>query len=258
MLKYQTLSPQDLGLDSKLLATVAASAASRPLPASPAFPHLPAGSNPSRQQNVQIPHVRQMMCRRAAEPPTLVAELRGSAGTIASTKLRRGGKTPGIVFSGPGGEQQLLAFETKSLARLVAKLGRTAWACSVFNLQIEGEGGSSQTVRALVRSAFIPSCTPAFLPRSLLCAVAVLLIIPADLVGLALSAVHAACPSVYCAADFQPFSLRWMLAAGRQGHLHAASCGGGSANVPAAACCPLYGCRGGKCICRQTQTQLRM
>ena len=63
----------------------------------------------------------------------------------------QGGKTPGIVFSGPGGEQQLLAFESQSLAKLISQLGRTAWACSIFNLQIQGEDGSSQTVRALVR-----------------------------------------------------------------------------------------------------------
>ncbi|KAL4423248.1 hypothetical protein ABPG77_000040 [Micractinium sp. CCAP 211/92] len=107
-----------------------------------------------------VASLRPFSAAAAQEPPTLVAELRGSAGTIASTKLRRGGKTPGIVFSGPGGEQ-LLAFETKSLARLVAKLGRTAWACSVFNLQIEGEGGSSQTVRALGRQVHMQADTDA-------------------------------------------------------------------------------------------------
>jgi len=79
-----------------------------------------------------------------------VAELRGDAGSIASTKLRRNGKTPGIVFSGPGGEQQLLAFESKGLGKLVTKLGRTAWACSVFNLQLQSEDGSSETLRVLV------------------------------------------------------------------------------------------------------------
>lgn len=63
----------------------------------------------------------------------------------------QGGKTPGIIFSGPGGEQQLLAFDAKSLGKLVTKLGRTAWACTVFNLQIQAEDGSSQTLRALVR-----------------------------------------------------------------------------------------------------------
>lgn len=127
-----------------------------------------------------------------AEPPTLAAELRGSAGTIASTKLRRGGKTPGIVFSGPGGEEQLLAFESKALARLVTKLGRTAWACSVFNLQIEGEGGSSQTVRALVRAA-------AMLHRLFCCVRCSALSpwLPTYLPGRQaslLAAMHAACP----------------------------------------------------------------
>lgn len=63
------------------------------------------------------------------------------------------GKTPGIVFSGPGGEQHLLAFDSKALGKLVTKLGRTAWACSVFDLQIQGEDGSSRTVRALVGAA---------------------------------------------------------------------------------------------------------
>lgn len=69
------------------------------------------------------------------------------------------GKTPGIVFSGPGGEQQLLAFESKALSKVVTKLGRTAWACSVFDLQIRSEDGSSNAVRALVRStAQVPRC----------------------------------------------------------------------------------------------------
>jgi ribosomal protein L25 (general stress protein Ctc) len=80
-----------------------------------------------------------------------VAELRGDAGTIAATRLRGGGRTPGIVFSGPGGEQQLLAFESKELAKLVTKLGRTAWACSVFNLQLQRQDGISESLRALVR-----------------------------------------------------------------------------------------------------------
>ena len=81
----------------------------------------------------------------------LVAEPRGDAGSIAATRLRRGGRTPGIVFSGPGGEQQLLALDSKELGRLVTKLGRTAWACSVFNLEIQRPEGGSDTVRALVR-----------------------------------------------------------------------------------------------------------
>lgn len=87
--------------------------------------------------------------------------MRGLAGSIPSTKLRRGGKTPGIVFSGPAGEQHLLAFEAKALARLVTKLGRTAWACSVFNLQIEAEDGSSSTVRALGRQVHMTADTDA-------------------------------------------------------------------------------------------------
>lgn len=95
------------------------------------------------------------------QEPTLVAELRGSAGTIASNKLRREGKIPGIVFSGPGGEQQLLAFEAKGLGKVVGRLGRTAWGCSVFNLQIEGEDGSSQTLRALGRQVHMAADTDA-------------------------------------------------------------------------------------------------
>lgn len=69
------------------------------------------------------------------------------------------GKTPGIVFSGPGGEQHLLAFESKQLGKLVARLGRTAWACSLFDLQLRGEDGSSTAVRALVRAC--RACAPA-------------------------------------------------------------------------------------------------
>ncbi len=63
----------------------------------------------------------------------------------------QGGKTPGIVFSGPGEEQQLLAFDATSLSKLVTKLGRTAWACTIFNLQVRRDDGSSATLRALVR-----------------------------------------------------------------------------------------------------------
>lgn len=68
----------------------------------------------------------------------------------------QGGKTPGIVFSGPGEEQQLLAFDSTSLSKLVTKLGRTAWACTIFNLQVQREDGSSSTVRALVRGQVAP------------------------------------------------------------------------------------------------------
>lgn len=124
---------------------------------------LPAALNPTVAQLRAFPTLY-LSSTAAAEPPTLVAELRGSAGTIASNKLRHSGKTPGIIFSGPGGEQHLLAFESKSLARLVTKLGRTGWACSVFNLQIEHEGGSSQAVRALVRAKFILHHAPALSP----------------------------------------------------------------------------------------------
>ncbi|PSC73857.1 50S ribosomal L25 [Micractinium conductrix] len=97
----------------------------------------------------------------AAEPPMLVAEPRGDAGSIAATRLRRGGRTPGIVFSGPGGEQQLLALDSKELGRLVTKLGRTAWACSVFNLEIQRPEGGSDTVRALGRQVHMAADTDA-------------------------------------------------------------------------------------------------
>ncbi|EFN51725.1 hypothetical protein CHLNCDRAFT_139900 [Chlorella variabilis] len=96
-----------------------------------------------------------------SEPLTLAAEERGLVGSIASNKLRKAGKTPGIVFSGPGGEQHLLAFDSKALGKLVTKLGRTAWACSVFDLQIQGEDGSSRTVRALGRQVHMTSTTDA-------------------------------------------------------------------------------------------------
>lgn len=71
------------------------------------------------------------------------------------------GKTPGIVFSGPGGEQRLLAFESQGLAKLVTKLGRTGWAVSLFDLHIRGDDGSSTAVRALVRA---PNRTQGILP----------------------------------------------------------------------------------------------
>lgn len=99
--------------------------------------------------------------------------------------LLQGGKTPGIVFSGPGDEQQLLAFDSTSLSKLVTKLGRTAWACTIFNLQVQREDGSSATLRALVRGA---SCLP-LAPGAACC-------------GLAWSAlasqVHALAPFICC------------------------------------------------------------
>ncbi|KAI3439005.1 hypothetical protein D9Q98_001417 [Chlorella vulgaris] len=97
----------------------------------------------------------------ANEALTLEAELRGDAGSIPCNKLRKAGKTPGIVFSGPGGEQQLLAFESKALSKVVTKLGRTAWACSVFDLQIRSEDGSSNAVRALGRQVHMAADTDA-------------------------------------------------------------------------------------------------
>lgn len=96
-----------------------------------------------------------------ADRPSLVAELRGSAGSIMCSKLRRRGQTPGIVFSGPGGEQQLLAFDSKPLGKLVTKLGRTAWACTVFDLTIRREDGSATTVVALGRQVHMTADTDA-------------------------------------------------------------------------------------------------
>ncbi|PRW59407.1 50S ribosomal L25 [Chlorella sorokiniana] len=92
---------------------------------------------------------------------TLTAELRGSVGSIAANKLRKGGKTPGIVFSGPGEEQQLLAFDSTSLSKLVGKLGRTAWACTIFDLQVQRDDGSSATLRALGRQVHMTADTDA-------------------------------------------------------------------------------------------------
>ena len=49
----------------------------------------------------------------------------------------------------------LLTFDHKDIALHLHKLGRTGWACRVFNVQVPTEGGAGEptTYRALVSSS---------------------------------------------------------------------------------------------------------
>ena len=116
---------------------------------------LSRGGRGRRQQRRQ-----QMLCRNGfqrtllltitfAAAEILVAEPRASAGSIPAGKLRREGRTPGVLFSLPGESAdvpRLLSFDAKAVASAVQRLGRTGWAVALFDLQI-----GSETVRALGR-----------------------------------------------------------------------------------------------------------
>eukprot|EP00887_Chlorella_sp_A99_P000673 scaffold5.g673.t1 len=98
---------------------------------------------------------------------TLAAELRAEAGSIPAGKLRRAGRTPAVLFSQPGsadpGAHTLLSLDAKVVAKAVQRLGRAGWACSVFQLEIAGNGGGGapQRVRALGRQVHMRADTDA-------------------------------------------------------------------------------------------------
>lgn len=92
-------------------------------------------------------------CLPRAELETLAAEPRGEAGSLESHKLRKAGRTPGVLFSLPGEASVLVSFESKPLGKLLARVGRTGWACHVFDMQLSSPDGSIQSYRALVRAA---------------------------------------------------------------------------------------------------------
>lgn len=72
-------------------------------------------------------------------PEVLEAEIRTESGTRAANKIRKQGKTPGILFSLPNAGSALLSFKPKELGQLVNVLGRTGWACRVFEIRIIGD-----------------------------------------------------------------------------------------------------------------------
>jgi large subunit ribosomal protein L25 len=70
----------------------------------------------------------------------LSAQERNLFGKGASKKMRRDGKTPAIMY-GASKETLALKFDTKELMRVLLKLQRRN---AVFNIDVEGEGGSAR------------------------------------------------------------------------------------------------------------------
>lgn len=71
-----------------------------------------------------------------ASSDTLIAEPRHTSGSRPAAQFRKTGRTPGTLFSLPGEESMLLTFDQKDIATRLHKLGRTGWACQVFDVKI--------------------------------------------------------------------------------------------------------------------------
>lgn len=86
----------------------------------------------------------------------LIAGPRNDSGSRSAAKLRKSGRVPGILFSLPGEESRLLTFDRKDISTRLNKLGRTGWACHVFNVQVASNEATQEpiTFPALVREHF--------------------------------------------------------------------------------------------------------
>lgn len=106
-----------------------------------------------------------------AEIDTLVAQRRADSGSNSAAKLRQAHQVPGVLFSLPDEESILLTFEQKEIATCLQKLGRTGWACHVFNVKVPPEDGAGEPAiyRALVSCHTACTRTRALCSASRLC-----------------------------------------------------------------------------------------
>ncbi|CAK0781624.1 hypothetical protein CVIRNUC_005427 [Coccomyxa viridis] len=75
------------------------------------------------------------------------ARLRHEEGSRAAVRMRRGGRTPGILFSLPGDASVLVSMETKHLNTLLRKHERSGLLSQIFSLHLErDEDGASPAV----------------------------------------------------------------------------------------------------------------
>jgi hypothetical protein len=65
---------------------------------------------------------RSRPCDRNTGLPVVKARLRSQEGTNYCIKMRRGGRTPGVLFSLPGEKHLLLDMETKEAAAHVSRM----------------------------------------------------------------------------------------------------------------------------------------
>lgn len=81
-----------------------------------------------------------------------MADTRAESGSLAARHMRSAGKVPGMLFSLPEEQHILLSFDAKAISAHVHRLGRTGWACHVFNVLVNPleAGGEAKTFRALV------------------------------------------------------------------------------------------------------------
>lgn len=91
---------------------------------------------------------------------------RAQSGSRAAALLRERGQVPGILFSLPNDEKgMLVSFDQKEITSCVQKLGRTAWGCTVFGVEIvvDEEGGrrTDDRIRAVGRQVHMTAASGA-------------------------------------------------------------------------------------------------
>ncbi|GBF95346.1 50S ribosomal protein L25 [Raphidocelis subcapitata] len=105
--------------------------------------------------------------------PVVTARLRALDGTNHCSKMRRRGRTPGLLFSLPGERHVLLDLETKEAAAHVRNFGRNGLLARVMRLELrDAEGQPLGALRVLPKAVHINSSTLAvenlrlmYLPR---------------------------------------------------------------------------------------------
>jgi len=91
----------------------------------------------------------------------LRASPRDQSGSRAAAVLRKNGRVPGILFSMPNDEKgKLVSFDEKEITSCVQKLGRTAWGCTVFAVQVE-EAEAGAEIRAVGRQVHMTASSGA-------------------------------------------------------------------------------------------------
>ncbi|KAB1226645.1 hypothetical protein CJ030_MR1G027472 [Morella rubra] len=100
---------------------------------------------------------------------TIVAIPRSKSGTSISTKERKAGRIPSIVFEQEdgqhGGNKRLISVQTNQIRKLVKHLGRSFFLSRLFDLEVRAAGFDSddvvEKVRVLPRKVFsfsVSSC----------------------------------------------------------------------------------------------------
>lgn len=108
-----------------------------------------------------IAHYSTAVPQPAQELQTLLARPRTEAGKRAAAQLRKAGRIPGVIFSFAGGEQKLVTFNARTISHQLSRIGRTGWACHVFQIEMKNSDGEIERFQALGRQVHMTADTDA-------------------------------------------------------------------------------------------------